>query len=265
MGSADMSRAGHKQRRKQQVRGYFDAEATRYVHERQQEHSFISQKRIVLEMLEGVRGRILEIGCGPGLMVGDLLERGLEYWGIDASAEMIRYARRRVAQSGLDQRVHLAVGDFEQLAYPDGCFDAVLCMGTLEYLPSYERGIGEMQRVLKPGGSAVINLPNRVCAYHLARAAYDAARALARQALGRHAAPGPEPNRCVPWRLDRQLARAGLRKLEGRSCNFIFFPLHELAPALSTALNRRLSWLSATPIGHWAGTQYNVRAVKENA
>src|SRR5919108_2358145 len=163
---------------KQGVRGYFDTLASQYVAQRQQEYSFIAQKRIVLEMLAGVRGRILEIGCGPALMASDLVALGFEFWGIDAAAEMVRYARSRVAGTP-KLPMHLAVADMENLPFADAFFDAVLSMGTLEYLPTYELAIGEIARVLKPRGVAVINLPNRVCAYHLARALYTAARTAA--------------------------------------------------------------------------------------
>jgi ubiquinone/menaquinone biosynthesis C-methylase UbiE len=247
---------------KEEVRGYFDTLASHYVTERQQEPSFIAQKRIVLEMLSGVRGRILEIGCGPALMAADLVAYGFEFWGIDAAAEMIRYARSRLADTP-KLPMHLAVADMENLPYADAFFDAVLSMGTLEYLPTYELAIGEIARVLKPRGIAVINLPNRVCAYHLARALYAAARTAARKALDREPASAPAPNRCIPWQLDRGLARAGLRKVEARSCNFIFFPLHELHAGFSNALNEKLWPLSNSRLGHLVGTQYNVKAVKD--
>jgi hypothetical protein len=112
----------------------------------------------------------------------------------------------------------------------------------------------------------VLTLPNRVSAYHGARRGYHKAVTLARQALrGRGSDSGAGAvavNLCIPWRLDRQLAQAGFRKLDSRSCNFIFFPLHDKLPRASLALNRRLWPLSASPLGLFLGAQYIVKAQK---
>jgi len=66
----------------------------------------------------------------------------------------------------------------------------------------------------------------------------------------------------VPWRLDRLLAELGLRKVESRGCNFIFFPLHDKLPKVSVALNRALWPLVHTPLGPFMGAQYVVKARK---
>jgi hypothetical protein len=66
----------------------------------------------------------------------------------------------------------------------------------------------------------------------------------------------------VPRRLDAELEAAGLRKLEGRYCNFIFYPLHELHPGASMALNRWLARLADQPLGALLGAQYVVKVLK---
>ena len=96
--------------------------------------------------------------------------------------------------------------------------------------------------------------------YHIAREGYEKARSLARRSV--HGQGSVRVNRCIPWRLDGQLARAGLRKLDGRVCNFIFFPLHETLPRASLALNRRLAPLSGSPLGLFFGAQYVVKIEK---
>jgi ubiquinone/menaquinone biosynthesis C-methylase UbiE len=243
---------------------YFDAEALAYVRGREDQVSFQAQKRIVLEMLEGAAGRALDIGCGPAMMEAALLERGFEVWGIEASARMLEYAEQRMADHPLRERCHLSLGDAERLAFPEGYFDAVISMGVLEYLPSYERMIEEIRRTLRPGGIAVLTLPNRVSSYRLAATAYYGMREMARRVAGRSAAASQTPptRPCVPWRLDGQLERAGLRKLEGRFCNFIFFPLHELHAGASDALNRRLEGFSSGPLAPALGSQYIVKVRK---
>lgn len=231
------------------VRRYFDDAAPEYVRDREAQPSFQAQKAIVLGMLEDRRGRLLDLGCGPALMEPALVERGLEVWGIDASARMIDAGRGRIAHPAC----HLDTGDASSLRFASGFFDAVISMGLLEYFPDYSPVLREIARVLKPGGVAVLTVPSRVSPYHLPNRAYRFLRGSTRVLA---------ENRCVPWRLDRELAAHGLRKIEGRGCNFIFFPLHDKAPRASDALNRRLSRLSGTALGPWLGSQYIVKTAK---
>src|SRR3954471_24912899 len=108
---------------KAKVEGLFDPLALEYVREREQQFSFVSQKRIVMELLRGYRGRLLEVGCGPGVMLPDLLAMGFEVHGVDVSAEMIRRAEQRMASHTLGSRCRVSVGDVERLRYSEASFD----------------------------------------------------------------------------------------------------------------------------------------------
>ena len=245
------------------IEALFDSLALEYVRTRETQLSFQCQKRIALEFLEGTRGRLLEVGCGPAVMMPELLAMGFEVEGIDVSGEMIRRGQQRMAGHPLERRCRLGVGDVERLAFPDASFDALLCMGVLEYLPGNDKALAEIARVLRPGGLAVFSMPNGASAYHAARGAYGEVRKLARQLRGKQA---PESavsyNRCVPSRFGGDLAAVRMRQLESRACNFIFFPLHEVAPRASLALNRALLPLCASRIGPLLGAQYLVKAQK---
>jgi len=243
---------------KARVEALFDSLALEYVRERERQFSFISQKRIVIDLLRGTRGRLLEVGCGPAIMLPDLLAMGLEVQGIDVSAEMIRRAEQRMKGHPLAARGRLAVGDVERLDFADGSFDAVLAMGVLEYLTTSAVALREIARVLKPGGHVVLTVPNRASAYHLGRAAYVTARHL----VGRPRRTVYPARPCLPWQLDRELHAVGLRKVASAACNFIFFPLKELHERASDALNRALSPLWKLPIAPFLGAQYIVKAQK---
>ena len=242
------------------VRDQFDAEAEEYVRGREAQYSFSCQKRLVLEMLAGAAfstpGRALDIGCGPAVLEEALVARGFEVPGLDRSARMIEQGTARIAARGL-KGCTLEVGDVTRLGAADGFYDAVLAMGVLEYLADYGAALREIHRVLRPGGIAVLTVPNRISPYHSARRAYAALRAFAGRPYG-----APIVNSCVPWRLDRALAQLGLRKLASRGCNFILFPLHEKLPRASVALNRALWPLARTPLGSLLGAQYVVSARK---
>ncbi len=244
---------------KRHVQAIFDALANEYVEQRETQLSFVAQKRIVLNMLSGSCGSVLEVGCGPGTMFGDFLAAGFtQVHGIDVSPEMIRQARQRIAGHPLRDRCDLRIADVEQLPYGNESFDAVVAMGVLEYLPTYSRALLEIRRVLRRGGRVVLTVPNRASPYHLARSAYFGLRRL----LGVPRKAKFAPNPCTPWSLDGQLTAANMRKVANTGCNFILFPLAEFAPRLSDALNSRLTPLSATPLAPLLGTQYIVKAVR---
>jgi len=247
---------------KAQVEALFDSLALEYLRERERQVSFLSQKRIAIEFLGDATGRLLEVGCGPALMMPELVVMGFEAHGIDVSGEMIRRARQRMAGHPLEKRCSFSVDDVERMHIAEGSYDAVLCMGVLEYLPRYSRALAEISRVLKPGGIAVLALPNRASAYHIARAAYVNLRAFERRLRGRRGPYKLAHNRCVPWKFDRELIASGLRKLESRACNFMFFPLQELAPGIADSLNRALLPLSGAWFAPFLGAQYIVKAQK---
>jgi ubiquinone/menaquinone biosynthesis C-methylase UbiE len=247
---------------KAQVEALFDSLALEYLRERERQVSFLSQKRIAIDLLGSAKGRLLEVGCGPAVMTPELLAMGFEAHGIDVSSEMIRRARQRMAGHPLEKRCSFSVDDVERLHVAQASYDAVLCMGVLEYLPRYSRALAEISRVLRPGGIAVLALPNRASAYHVARAAYVSLRAFERRLRGRRNPYRLAHNRCVPWRFDRELAAKGLCSLQSRACNFMLFPLQELAPGVADALNRALLPISGAWFAPLLGAQYIVKAQK---
>jgi len=244
---------------KEAVRVMFDDLAWEYVEQRERQASFLAQKRIVLDMLSGLRGRLLEAGCGPATMFAHFLARGFdEVHGIDVSPEMIRQGEQQLAQHPLAERCALRVGDVENLPYADGTFDVVVAMGVLEYLSGYGAALAEIRRVLRRGGHVILSVPNQASAYHLARSSYLNARRL----LGARRRATVAGNPCVPWSLNRQLAAAGMDKVSSSACNFIFFGLKELSERASGAINRRLEPLSRTPLAPLLGAQYIVKAIR---
>jgi ubiquinone/menaquinone biosynthesis C-methylase UbiE len=119
----------------------------------------LSRHRFALEMLENVvppGSKVLDAGCGTGEMAARLAERGYEVWGVDIAEPMVRYASYH-HKSG-----RFRVGDVERIPFDDNTFDAVVCLGVIEYLANDEQALSEIRRVLKPGGSAVVATPSAV-------------------------------------------------------------------------------------------------------
>jgi SAM-dependent methyltransferase len=120
--------------------------------------------------LSGLQGRsLLELGCGIGLDTVEFARHGASVAALDLSPTCVHLARRLLADHDLDAR--LTVGDAEQVPYAAGRFDVVVARGLLMFTPSDARVVGEIFRVLKPGGSAQVLLHNRFSWYALLAAA----------------------------------------------------------------------------------------------
>jgi demethylmenaquinone methyltransferase/2-methoxy-6-polyprenyl-1,4-benzoquinol methylase len=111
-------------------------------------------RRRAAQLTRARRGdRVLDICCGTGALSALLKRRvGLEgsVSGVDLTAAMIRTAVARVP--GVD----FQVGDACQLPFPDASFDAATMAFGLRNIDRHDLALGEMERVLRPGGRAVI-------------------------------------------------------------------------------------------------------------
>ena len=139
-----------------EVAGYLDAYSTPRTGDSRQD-VFLERRDLVLELTPLAAARVLDIGAGPGVFTGLLLERGASCWVVDLSYEMVATARRYV---GAAPRACFMVGDLDRLPFADGAFDAALCVGVLQYLPSLEFAFAELARVVAPGGAVVLTFPN---------------------------------------------------------------------------------------------------------
>ncbi|MFA5907251.1 MAG: class I SAM-dependent methyltransferase [Vicinamibacterales bacterium] len=88
--------------------------------------------------------------------------RGARAFGVDISRPTLMMAQDAFAAAGFADGLSSAVGDVRDLPFADGSFDAVYSMGTIEHFAETERAVAEMTRVLKPGGRAIIGVPNRL-------------------------------------------------------------------------------------------------------
>jgi SAM-dependent methyltransferase len=85
--------------------------------------------------------------------------QGARAYGVDISEPTVRQARRAFnSHRGPRQS---AVGDVRDLPFRDAAFDAIYSMGTIEHFDETERAVREIARVLRPGGRAIVGVPNR--------------------------------------------------------------------------------------------------------
>ena len=117
-----------------------------------------------LALAEPRRGeRLLDVACGGGSLLAEAERAGLKTFGLDIAQAAIERART------VAPKTEFVRAQAETLPYPDGSFDIVTCLGSLEHFIDPARALEEMRRVLAPAGRAVIVVPNQWFAYDVAR------------------------------------------------------------------------------------------------
>jgi SAM-dependent methyltransferase len=110
---------------------------------------------LYLRRLRVQRGaRLLDVGCGLGLLLERAHRRHIRGAGIDLSERAIAEARRRVPSGDL------RVGAADSLPWPDASFEYVTCLGSLEHFLDEAGALREMRRVATAGARFLIMVPN---------------------------------------------------------------------------------------------------------
>lgn len=111
------------------------------------------RRRAVELLAVGAGERVLLLGAGTGLDLRHL-PRGAVYHGVDLTPGMLRRAARRAERLGLDFAAHRA--SVAALPFPSGRFDAAVLHLILAVVPEPVAALREVERVLRPGGRAVV-------------------------------------------------------------------------------------------------------------
>jgi ubiquinone/menaquinone biosynthesis C-methylase UbiE len=222
---------------------YFDERAERY--DRAYDaasadgHALRSRLAVALDLIGPGPGDSLDAGMGPGRLLAQLAGRGWTVSGLDASAEMVSAARRRLP----DAAPRLEHGSIESLPFQSSSFDVVVATGVLEY-SEVERALAELARVLRPGGRALLSYPNPevIAGIWKTRGWYPIARTLKRL-LGRPALAFPQGATAMRPEVFADLLRAsGLELERRRHTSFVVLPapLDDLLPRTAGRLGMLL-------------------------
>jgi len=103
--------------------------------------------------------RVLDLGCGGGLLAEPLARIGARVYGVDISRSALEQALRHALTGRL--RVQYTTAPAEALPFKDEAFDAVLAFDVLEHVASLEKAVKEASRVLRPGGKLIYDTMNQ--------------------------------------------------------------------------------------------------------
>jgi SAM-dependent methyltransferase len=133
--------------------------------------------RLILDVLSRALGspdrlRVLDIGCGIGMVEQELEQKVADLWGTDMSEKSVEIAKARAPAT------HFVHSGGETLPFDSGSFDAAFTICVIHHVPPAARAkfIGEMLRVLRPGGVAIIfehNPLNPMTRFIVSRCAFD--------------------------------------------------------------------------------------------
>ena len=102
---------------------------------------------------------VLVVGCGGGYVTEHLVRRGCSVWGVDGSPESVRVAAEHAVAEGM--AIDYRVAAPTELPFDDRKFDVVLCLDLLEHVDDASAVVGEIARVLQPGGHFLFGTHNR--------------------------------------------------------------------------------------------------------
>jgi 2-polyprenyl-6-hydroxyphenyl methylase/3-demethylubiquinone-9 3-methyltransferase len=104
--------------------------------------------------------RVLDVGCGGGLLAESLARAGARVTAIDLAPGMIEVARLHAAESALSIDYRVAAAEDLAQGQPQS-FDAITCMEMLEHVPEPAATVASLARLLRPGGTLFVSTLNR--------------------------------------------------------------------------------------------------------
>ncbi len=172
------------------------------------------ERELIFSMAEVREGeKVLDAGCGTGIYSIELARMGARVTALDASSDMLDWARAKTGKAGLE--IDFIKADGLKIPFPDGHFDLVLSVCMLCFVKERDAALLEMRKVLRPGGRIVVALLNSRSPWALLRrlkgvfkeTAYNRAEFIS------------------PRGIESSLEMAGFKDIQVRTCLF-FLPIN---------------------------------------
>lgn len=115
-------------------------------------------RKSVVKQLKDLKGpMVLDVATGTGDLAVEICKIDpVAVYGLDLSGEMLEVAKQKVLKKHLHMTIQLRQGDSENLPFEDDFFDAVTVAFGVRNFENLNKGLAEMQRVLRPGGRLVV-------------------------------------------------------------------------------------------------------------
>ena len=115
------------------------------------------RKNVVSYLVPEKPKKILDIATGTADLAIELTKTNAEeIVGLDISPGMLEIGKQKVASKGMDKVIKMVIGDSEKLDYNDAYFDAITVAFGVRNFENLDKGLQEINRVLRPGGNLVI-------------------------------------------------------------------------------------------------------------
>lgn len=176
--------------------------------------------------------KILDAGCGNGVLYDILAGRSIIYTGLDVSVKLLKIAQARVKRLDSKARAKFVKGEVTKLPFKDHGFDLVFALAVLHHIPSdvlRQTAVSELWRILKPGGKVIATVWNLASDY--AEERFQVGRQLKHPPAGWEAGDVAVPWKATPGKkIDRYVhlfdkkeiislfKRAGFKKI---SCDYV--------------------------------------------
>lgn len=117
------------------------------------QRSLYGRRARQVHQAHGGKGKVLDIGCGPGFLLREFRALGWDVQGTEFSEESAAHARNLL-------KLPISVGDIVELNFDASSYDAIVMWHVLEHMRDPQRTIAEVARLLRPGGLFMCALPN---------------------------------------------------------------------------------------------------------
>jgi ubiquinone/menaquinone biosynthesis C-methylase UbiE len=219
--------------------------------------------------------RILEVGCGAGLVTSALARNGYTVDALDSTMAMLQMTRNHGARHAVQNRIRTYSADVHALPFQPQTFDLVIAIGVIPWLHSEHMALREMRRVLKDDGYLLVTADNNARLNRildpLSSPVSAPFRLVAKRVLRLCGLWSPksgfQPKRHYPREFGRSIGDCGFEQVKSRTVGFgpfTFLGKAILTDALGIRLHR---WLQAVASRRgsfplcWTGAHYLVLAI----